>query len=218
MINNILMEKIMKIGNEFKEAFASQKLIPTDSPSRSRYNAPLQIFTLEASDFDKAIDLLKVFNKKAGVKEFQLLKDEFISGKNCDDAVYSPNKFVQHLKDVLTKRMSDVESRIALSKVNDIWNFDEARDIDAAYKRISSKYHAYINCREEFKDLMEHQEHMMKIKLEFIEDIKSWLKEEVEENESSLDTLTINDWNDILQNLEFCDGRLQDLQAQRWNR
>ena len=203
----------MKIKNEFIEAFSSQKLVSTNQPSK-RYNRSLDVFTLEAKDFDKAIDLLKVFNRKAGVKEFELLKSEFVSGSNCEDRIYSPNNFVEHLKDVLTKRMSDVESRIALKKVDDAWNFDEAYEIDNAYKRVSYKYHEFINCKEKHERQVKYQESMLKIKLELVEDIKSWMKEEVEENENSLDALSINDWNDISHILECCSERLEELHTE----
>ena len=59
---------------------------------------------------------------------------------------------------------------------------------------------------------------MLKVKLEFVDDVKSWIKEEVEENESSLDALSINDWNDILHILECCDGRLKEIGNARWSR
>jgi DNA topoisomerase VI subunit B len=110
--------------------------------------------------------------------------------------------------------MSDVESRIALKKVDEVWNFDEAYEIDNAYKRIACKYHEFINCKEQHEKQVKFQESMLKIKLELVEDIKSWMKEEVEENESSLDTLSINDWNDISHIVECCSERLEELERE----
>ena len=209
-----LMELNMKIKNEFIEAFNSQKLIPLEGGG-NRYRYGIELFTLEAKDFDKAIDLLKVFNKKAGVKEFELLKSEFISGNNQEDRLYQPDKFVKHLKEVLTKRMSSVESRIAEKKVDEVWKFDDANTVEEAYRNVSSKFNSIINCEVEHRNHIQYMERVLKLKLEFIQDVKSLLKEEIEENDSSLETLTINDWKDVSHIVECFNNQLSDLQMEQ---
>jgi hypothetical protein len=58
-------------------------------------------------------------------------------------------------------------------------------------------------------------ERVLKLKLEFIQDVKSLLKEEIEENDSSLETLTINDWKDVSHIVECFNNQLSDLQMEQ---
>ena len=71
----------MKIKEVFLNAFAAKSInVPeTTTGYYNRRNQMNKIFELEVEDFDKAIQLMMLNNKKAGVKEFTLLKEEFLT-------------------------------------------------------------------------------------------------------------------------------------------
>lgn len=183
----------MKIKNELIEAFSNQKLIPTEY---RRYRGSLNVCELEVSDFDKAIDLLKVFGKRAGIKEFELLKSEFTSGRH-EDSIYEPDNFVELLKDVITKRMSGIERRIALDKVNATWDLEKFEMISENYYFIANQYAEFQKKVLQYEALVNYHEQMNKYEKQVLMDIETWLKTEVEENESSIQSLSDNDWEDI---------------------
>ena len=87
----------MKIKEQFLNAFAAKNLnIPNMDIGHYRrsYNDFNDVYQLEVDDFDKAIQIMQMNNKKAGVKEFTLLKEEFqtlaAEGKKLDVDDYCP--------------------------------------------------------------------------------------------------------------------------------
>jgi hypothetical protein len=92
----------MKVLDEITELLCSGRI-------NHRVNSQ-QIWFLEEEDFDTAIQLLIKFNKKNAVKEYQLLKEEFVADE-LSHYEKDPSGFVRNLVETATKRMSAVEAR-----------------------------------------------------------------------------------------------------------
>ena len=105
----------MKIKEQFLNAFAAKNLnIPNMDIGHYRsYNDFNDVYQLEVDDFDKAIQIMQMNNKKAGVKELPL-KEEFLTyaaeGKYPTAKDYKPDNFVDKIEEVAIKRLSDVEN------------------------------------------------------------------------------------------------------------
>jgi len=189
----------MKLKKEVIEGFA-KGTFPNVEQSRMRRGVRnITLHQLEVCDFDKAINLLMFYNKKTAVKEFTLLKEEYCSGANMDYRYFNPANFVEHLKEVLTKRMSDIEERNALKRVKETWDLESITQFEENFNNVVSAITSQ-------KDLIEGIE-KMKSKLDIREakskEVLDWIKKEVEENGDSLDKITPNDFADILHIIEF---------------
>ena len=192
----------MRIKPEFINAFANKKFVEVVRRG--------SIWELEANDFDNAINILMLNNKKAGVKEFQLLKEEFVCSevKPTTDE-YFAFRFVQHLTDVATKRMSDVEARKVKKSIDGLWDTDAMRSIQANYIKVKNAYEEYADYQiqlERAKEYANISEAMMK-------SISCWMEQEVDEYEGSLENLKENDWEEILHEV---DAYEEEIRTIRW--
>jgi len=189
----------MKLKKEVIEGFAKGTFPNVEQSRMRRGIRNITLHQLEVCDFDKAINLLMFYNKKTAVKEFTLLKEEFCSGANEDYRYFNPANFVEHLKEVLTKRMSDIEERNALKKVKATWNLEEINTFEDNYIKVISA----ITSQKELIEAIARMKSKLDIQEAKSKEVLDWIKKEVEENENSLDKITPSDFADILHIIEF---------------
>jgi len=190
----------MKLKQELIDCFAKGVFPEIETPRRRGYRS-LNLYQLEQSDFDKAISLLMFYNKRTAVKEFTLLKEEFCSGANMDYRYFNPDNFVEHLKEVLTKRMSDIEERNALKRVKETWDLESITQFEENFSKVVSATSS--SSQKELIDQIERMKSKLEIREAKSKEVLDWIKKEVEENENSLDKITPNDFADILHVIEF---------------
>ena len=201
----------MKIKEQFLNAFAAKSIsVPETHGYYNRRQQMNKIFELELEDFDKAIQLMMLNNKKAGVKEFTLLKEEFqtlvAEGQKLNETDYYPTEFVEKVEETATKRLSDVEKRKVRKQIKEWWDLDELRQKAEFINRFFTSYTKQVDYGERIQQL----EGAKKMQEDFWKDRVEWMKTQVDENEATLDTLDASDWEEMMTSIDFYQENLKE--------
>ena len=202
----------MKIKEVFLNAFAAKSInVPeTTTGYYNRRNQMNKIFELEVEDFDKAIQLMMLNNKKAGVKEFTLLKEEFLTlaaeGKKLDVDDYCPSEFIKKVEETATKRLSDVEKRKVEKQIKEWWNLKELREKAEFIYKFFYSYPEQVDYDAKIKQY----EGLKKMQTQFWNDRFAWMKLQSEENEAGLDELDASDWEEMMTTINFYEENLKE--------
>lgn len=201
----------MKIKEQFLNAFAAKSIsVPETHGYYNRRQQMNKIFELELEDFDKAIQLMMLNNKKAGVKEFTLLKEEFqtlvAEGQKLDETDYYPTEFVEKVEETATKRLSDVEKRKVRKQIKEWWDLDELRQKAEFINKFFTSYTKQVDYGERIQQL----EGAKKMQEDFWKDRVEWMKTQVDENEATLDTLDASDWEEMMTSIDFYQENLKE--------
>lgn len=201
----------MKIKEQFLNAFAAKSIsVPETHGYYNRRQQMNKIFELELEDFDKAIQLMMLNNKKAGVKEFTLLKEEFqtlvAEGQKLNETDYYPTEFVEKVEETATKRLSDVEKRKVRKQIKEWWDLDELRQKAEFINKFFTSYTKQVDYGERIQQL----EGAKKMQEDFWKDRVEWMKTQVDENEATLDTLDASDWEEMMTSIDFYQENLKE--------
>ena len=154
------------------------------------------LWFLEAEDFDTAIQLLIKFNKKNAVKEYQLLKEEFVNDE-LDRWEKDPDRFVRSLVETATKRMSAVEARRIKKEIEGKFPSDVRNQYnDVIFKLGQVFYDALLH-----NHYAEYHKKLGLIYDEKASAIQKWITEQ-EEQGVSLVEMSSADFEEILQVLQ----------------
>lgn len=155
-----------------------------------------EVWFLEAEDFDTAIQLLIKFNKKNAVKEYQLLKEEFVNDE-LSKWEKDPDRFVLNLVETATKRMSAVEARRIKKEIEEKFPSDFRRQYkDAIFKVGQVFYDALYH-----NHYAEYHKKLGLIYDEKASALQKWITEQ-EEHGVSLVEMSSADFEEILQVLQ----------------
>ena len=201
----------MKIKEQFLNAFAAKSIsVPETHGYYNRRQQMNKIFELELEDFDKAIQLMMLNNKKAGVKEFTLLKEEFqtlvAEGQKLNETDYYPTEFVEKVEETATKRLSDVEKRKVRKQIKEWWDLDELRQKAEFINKFFTSYTKQVDYGERIQQL----EGAKKMQEDFWKDRVEWMKTQVDENEATLNTLDASDWEEMMTSIDFYQENLKE--------
>lgn len=177
--------------------FAAKQMVLAESLDNYNHRRkPNEIYQLEAIDFDKAIQILQMNGKKAGVKEFSLLKEEFLTfaaeGKYPSNLDYQVYEFISKLRETATKRLSNVETRKINKMIDETWDYET---LDKNSENIRN-FFTQLSEPTDFKARIAELQQQDKIQTIFINDRQEWLKTQVNENEATLDSLDASDWEE----------------------
>ncbi len=189
----------MKIKDVLLNAFAAKQMVLGESLGNYNYRRRTnsnEVYQLEAIDFDKAIQILQMNNKRAGVKEFSLLKEEFLSfaveGKYPADEEYQVYEFIRKLRETATKRLSDVETRKIRKMIDETWDITALENKANNIRKFYTKLQEATDYKAQIAILQKQDE----LQTTFIKDRQDWLKTQVDENEATLDSLDASDWEE----------------------
>tara|TARA_Y100000361_G_scaffold112849_1_gene103159 strand:+ start:197 stop:814 length:618 start_codon:yes stop_codon:yes gene_type:complete len=201
----------MKIKEQFLTAFALKQLqVPECGNYYRGRNLVNKIYELETEDFDKAIQLMMLNNKKAGVKEFTLLKEEFQSltaeGKKLNVDDYDPIHFVDKIEETATKRLSDVEKRKVKKQIKSWWDLNRLQESAENINTFFTRFTKQVDYADKIKQL----EVLQNMQNEFWKDRTEWMTTQVDENEATLDTLDASDWEEMLDSIKFYDENMKE--------
>ena len=201
----------MKIKEQFLNAFAAKSIsVPETHGYYNRRQQMNKIFELELEDFDKAIQIMMLNNKKVGVKEFTLLKEEFqtlvAEGQKLNETDYYPTEFVEKVEETATKRLSDVEKRKVRKQIKEWWDLDELRQKAEFINKFFTSYTKQVDYGERIQQL----EGAKKMQEDFWKDRVEWMKTQVDENEATLDTLDASDWEEMMTSIDFYQENLKE--------
>lgn len=178
----------MKINENLEELICAGKI---------SYRKPeTDVFVIEASDFDKAIQLLIKYNKKAGVKEYQMLKEAFVLGE-LSEYETKPNIFVRHLIETATKRTSSIERRRIQSDVYAMYPTSEREKFSESIGKISEVFNSYNNQ----KHLANWYKLMLAITEQKVSALQEWMFNQGTEGKS-IREMSADDFQEILVVLE----------------
>jgi hypothetical protein len=191
----------MKIKQEVK-----QKLVSGELGSRC------DIWELEESDFDKAIQLLFKHNKKTAVKEYQLLKEDFINGE-LDSWDRDAERFTRNLQETALKRRTGVEARRIRKDILNVFDEDNKDNMLRFVRTIAGVYASKKNAVKE----IDYQTKMLAIIEQKISALNKWFDTE-ELQGDLLETLTEQQREEIYQVLqEIKDANDEDeVEKLRW--
>jgi hypothetical protein len=191
----------MKIKQEVK-----QKLVSGELGSRC------DIWELEESDFDKAIQLLFKHNKKTAVKEYQLLKEDFINGE-LDSWDRDAERFTRNLQETALKRRTGVEARRIRKDILNVFDEDNKDNMLRFVRNIAGVYASKKNAVKE----IDYQTKMLAIIEQKISALNKWFDTE-ELQGDLLETLTEQQREEIYQVLqEIKDANNEeDVEKLRW--
>ena len=191
----------MKIKQEVK-----QKLVSGELGSRC------DIWELEESDFDKAIQLLFKHNKKTAVKEYQLLKEDFINGE-LDSWDRDAERFTRNLQETALKRRTGVEARRIRKDILNVFDEDNKDNMLRFVRNIAGVYASKKNAVKE----IDYQTKMLAIIEQKISALNKWFDTE-ELQGDLLETLTEQQREEIYQVLqEIKDANDEDeVEKLRW--
>ena len=191
----------MKIKQEVK-----QKLVSGELGSRC------DIWELEESDFDKAIQLLFKHNKKTAVKEYQLLKEDFINGE-LDSWDRDAERFTRNLQETALKRRTGVEARRIRKDILNVFDEDNKDNMLRFVRTIAGVYASKKNAVKE----IDYQTKMLAIIEQKISALNEWFDTE-ELQGDLLETLTEQQREEIYQVLqEIKDANDEDeVEKLRW--
>ena len=175
----------MKIKQEVK-----QKLVSGELGSRC------DIWELEESDFDKAIQLLFKHNKKTAVKEYQLLKEDFINGE-LDSWDRDAERFTRNLQETALKRRTGVEARRIRKDILNVFDEDNKDNMLRFVRNIAGVYASKKNAVKE----IDYQTKMLAIIEQKISALNKWFDTE-ELQGDLLETLTEQQREEIYQVLQ----------------
>jgi len=102
-------------------------------------NSCCDIWELEETDFDKAIQILIKFNKKSAIREYQLLKEEFNYGEPEWYDV-DTDRFIRNLVQCATKRTSEVEARRIRKEIQNTFNQSHMNSLEKFIRKIADVY------------------------------------------------------------------------------
>jgi len=175
----------MKIKEEVK-----QKLVSGELSSRC------DIWELEESDFDKAIQLLFKHNKKTAVKEYQLLKEDFINGE-LDSWDRDADRFTRNLQETALKRRTGVEARRIRKDINNVFDEDNKDNMLRFVRNIAGVYASKKHAVNE----IDYQTKMLAVIEQKISALNKWFDTE-ELQGDLLETLTEQQREEIYQVLQ----------------
>jgi len=209
----------MKIKEQFLNAFAAKNLNIPDmeiSHYRRSYNDFNQVYELETADFDKAIQIMQMNNKKAGIKEFTLLKEEFLTnaaeGKYPEARDYQPDKFVDKIEEVATKRLSDVEKRKVKQQIKSYWDTKKLMENSTNICKLMQSWNKNPAALDE---TIKRLTAVKQLKVDKQKDIVEWLKTQVDENEATLDGLDKVDWEEFNHLNDSWNEQISDMESIR---
>ena len=104
-------------------------------------NSRCEIWELEDTDFDKAIQILIKHNKKSAIKEYQLLKEEFIAGE-LEWYDVDTHRFIRNLTECATKRTSEVEGRRVRKDIQNTFNEFSMNSVECFIQKIANVYYS----------------------------------------------------------------------------
>jgi hypothetical protein len=178
----------MKIKENLEELICAGKI--------STRSSEADVFEIEASDFDKAIQLLIKYNKKAGVKEYQMLKEAFVLGE-LNDYETKPNSFVRNLIETATKRTSSIEHRRIQSEIYAMYPTSEHYKFSDTIGKISEVFNSYNNQ----KHLANWYKLMLAITEQKVSALQEWMFKQGTEGKS-IREMSADDFQEILVVLE----------------
>ena len=173
-----------------------------------------ELWSLEAEDFDTAIQLLIQFNKKNAVKEYQYLKEEFINDE-LNGYYKDPDRFVRNLIETATKRMTAVEARRVRKKIENKF----PADVRTQYSRVIMKLGQVFYDNLYHKHYAEYHKKLGLIYDEKASALKEWITKQ-EEKENLLVEMSAGDFEEILQvlqEIEEANGE-KEIEETRWLR
>ena len=171
-----------------------------------------ELWLLEAEDFDTAIQLLIKYNKKNAVKEYQLLKEEYLDGK-LEWYEEDPNRFVVNLIGAATKRMSNVEARRIRKEVEEKFPSDERKQYSSVVLKLGQVFYDALY----HKHFAEYHKKLSLIYDQKSSALKEWITKQ-EENGNLLVEMSSADFEEILQVLqEIGDANGEkEIEENRW--
>ena len=191
----------MKIKQEVK-----QKLVSGELSSRC------DIWELEESDFDKAIQLLFKHNKKTAVKEYQLLKEDFINGE-LDSWDRDADRFTRNLQETALKRRTGVEARRIRKDIYNVFDEDNKDNMLRFVRNIAGVYASKKNAVKE----IDYQTKMLAIIEQKISALNEWFDTE-ELQGDLLETLTEEqrkEIDEVLQEIKDANNE-EEVEQLRW--
>jgi len=155
-----------------------------------------ELWLLEAEDFDTAIQLLIKFNKKNAVKEYQLLKEEYLDGK-LEWYEEDPDRFVVNLIETATKRMSAVEARRIRKEVEEKFPSDKRKQYSSVVLKLGQVFYDALY----HKHYAEYHKSLSSIYEQKVSALQEWITTQ-EANGNLLVEMTSADFEEILQVLQ----------------
>jgi len=171
-----------------------------------------KLWVLEAEDFDTAIQLLIKFNKKSAVREYQLLKEEFVNGElNWWDK--DPDRFVLNLIESATKRMSAVEARRIRKEIEEQFPSDVRKEYNEVILKLGTVFFDALH----HNHYAEYHKKLGLIYEQKASALKEWITKQ-EENGNLLVEMSSADFEEILQVLqEIGDANGEkEIEENRW--
>jgi len=171
------------------------------------------IWELENADFDKAIQILIKFNKKNAVKEYQMLKEEFITGE-LDWYEVETSRFIRNLNECATKRLSDVEARRVRKEISNTFNQGSMKSLEAFIQKIAGVY----SSRQSHIKLLNYHTKALEIAEVKVAALNEWFDAEKLQGDV-LETFSADQQEEVLNVLqEIGDAHNEEeLERTRWN-